>query len=299
MLYKYVVFYNGDARGKGKVETSSYLEAAKNAAKGTWTHITVIGKTIKRYDKNYKPISGTARVYRAMWRGDYHSILLMFGKHCEAYHFGTVVERDNKYLEIYKCITSTSVESARKEAEQTDTTASLEETRGTENSLTSKRTSNGSAMNAICKDLLTLMNTVRSSGKDKSKDTVASTWNSGLEGFLSKPDRTFLAKVKKLDDKEMYEWPGISGGMKAMEGKTYEFKSSSTHKGIVFKAKGFVWLPKWLDFENIKATPVSADIPEELDYAVGKEQRLTKCNCGCGTYFNKRKHYFKKEWLSV
>lgn len=250
-----VKMYNRDGSQVFKffVSTTSYIKALKAAEAKTWnpwTHATVKGKSVRRYDNNMKIIKDKVLWFKS-YDGSSPAILAMVGTYPEFHKFHFVDERDKAFEEV-TC--STSAESAKADKEQTDTTVSLGETSGSKNTLTSKKISNGSAMNATCKDLPTRSSTVKSSGKSKSKSLEELTWKTGLMPSLSKSNskgETF-AKVKKISRKEKCEYPGWNQRMDRLVGKTI-VATKSTQRGFWRSGK---WLFKesWLDFINVTLT---------------------------------------------
>lgn len=309
MEYKVKAYHRGELRYKGKQEAQSAKDAAKlfySTIGGNVSHFVVTGKTTVRLTKKFVKVDAEPRFWKVVKNGTAPAILVMFDNLAEFSVYKSVEERDKAYEEILKCTTSTSVESARTEAEQIVTTASSEETEDTKSTLMSRKTLSGSVTNATWRDWLTRDSTGKSSGIAKSGDTAIDTWSSGSKASRSKPVKTFLATVKPLP-KENAPWPGVNSNMQAMAGKTYLFKDNGG-SFAPYHSKGYVWIKRWLDTENIYAkvkdmgevephiTKYGTKIKFNGEFA-GKILHLKKCGCGCGAYYYNEDSYYYPEWL--
>lgn len=308
MVYKVAVFFKGQVLMRDKVEATSPLLAAKKAKRPMqWSHMAVAGKSIRRYNKNFKVVTDEPTVSELMFAGKYNSLLVMFGTLAEVYKFKTKKDAELAHEEVLRCIISTSAASVAVNRVLTGIIVFLDETRGSRSSSTSPKILSGSVTDVTWKEGPTLGVTARRSGIDKSEDTDTNTWYSGSKVFPSRLGQTLLATVKKLPDS--FVWPGTNRSMKKMEGKTLEFKYKGTHSGKKYYiAKGFFWLEEWMDISRIVATVKELPtgtvgklktrilIPYDSAYA-GKTLALDLCHCGCGCYRYDMTTYFMPQWL--
>ena len=187
----------------------------------------------------------------AAWYKKNPAILVMLGEYSEIHLYSSEKERDN-ILEM--ACTQKSAASVNPEPEPKDTIVSSEETNDSENGLIETKTSNGSATNVICLERQTPLNTVKSFGEYKSKDTGESTWKTTSKASPSKQSgKTWIsAKIKPYRRSWGSGYPGFNHKMKKMCGKTFEFlyDKDAFHRGMYSDKEGnWIWKKEWLDFD--------------------------------------------------
>lgn len=307
MNYNVISFYKGEVRNRDRVEASSPIQAAKlSGMNAEYSHVIVYGKKMFRYvGKKLKAEKSIPNIYKAYWKSKRPSVLLMYGTTPEFYKFRTEKERNEKYEEMKKCITSMSVEYAKAEAELTGIIASLDEIKDSKKSSTSKKTLSGFVTNATCKDTPTQPNTGRPSGTDNAEDTDTSTWSDGSRVSRSERSRTLLVTVKLSDNQNTFEYPGINSSMHDLDGKSMKVKYASKYRGNkICKAheNPWLWNVKWLDKKTAygKAIGYDSEVGDGLRPSeMGKIFKFTKCGCGCGMYYNGNGKYAKLDWIET
>lgn len=299
MKYKVQTFFKGKPRAKSIVDAGSHRQAASfGKTLGQWTHVVVKGKSVKRFTNTLKEIRGLPKIFKTT-KGAMFCVLLMWGGVAEMYGFSQSQNRDEAYEKI--CTALESAASARASQQQTDITAYSEGMSVSKNILTSKKTSNGYAMNVIWRVLETLSNIDNSSGKTSVVASEKSTWSTGSTPSPSNPKKkTFLVTVD-LDGKDESQYPTFTSQMKLMNGKTIRV----TKVDDIYYGTKYYWHRSWLNFN--KATVKVKNVPVGT---VGKTgltftRAMSKV---CGKVFSARQcigHYtifklascYETEWL--
>lgn len=251
MKYKICTFYKGNIKAKSTVIASSHAQAADIARtqKAPWTHVVVIGKTVKRYTRDGRFIKGLPKMFRTT-KNFAHCILLMFGGVAEMHSYSDLESREKTWEKI--CTALESAASAKANPQPTDTTVSSVETSGSRNTLTSKKISNGYVMTAIWKDLETLSSIEKDFGKPSAAGMGKGTWSDGYEASPSKQtEKAFIVTVQ-VEGHDKGEYPSINEQMQRLNGKCIKV-TRSHYKDSLWYGNRFYWLKKWLNFRKAKA----------------------------------------------
>lgn len=302
MKYTVKFYWRGVVCSKQTLEAANTKLAFKYATKpDMFKHCVVIGQQITRFDNKGDEIAGNLIAYSINHQVKYPAIMVMIENFTEIYYFRTPEKRD----EVFKCITSTSAESATTDQEQTDTIAYSEETDVSKSTLTSKKILNGCAMSATCQGKLIQDSTDKSSGTVKSKDMDTNTWLNGSTAYHLKRQRTLIATIHMPNLVEPWAWPGTNTTMNRMNGHTFEFKKMrDSQHGIYYKGKGYYWKAEWIDpnvvYAKVKDLPKGTKAREFRfpSWTIGKVSKFQLCVCGCGMYKDVRSdYYYHADWL--
>lgn len=248
MKYKVCTFHKGNVKGKSVVVASSHQQAADIARKlGVWTHVVVVGKTVKRYTREGKIIKGLPKVFKTT-KNTAHCILLMFGGVAELHRYTKFAGREEAWEKLCTVLESAAYASATPAPK--DITASSVETSDSRNTLTSKKISNGYVMTAIWKVLETPMSIEKDFGKPSVADMEEATWSGGYEVSPSKQTEEAFIVTIEVEGHDASEYPSINEHMKRMHGKC--IKVTCYEKDLWF-GEGFYWQKKWLNFRKAKA----------------------------------------------
>lgn len=306
MEYSVIRYVKGICKTTSKVTASSPKEAALKKIDGT-THVVVIGKKEMRFDSSLRRLpDDPTTIAKIKYDTQRWAIVAMFDNVPEIYFYAYKDNRDKDFDKL--CTISTYAAFASPEAGQTDTTASLGETKNTRSSSTSKKTSNGSVTIATWRDVLTRENTAKSSGTPKLDDTDTNTWSNGFKPYRSKQTRTLIGTILPLP-KDEYVYPGINSTMKRMVGKTYEFTKSDLYQTTLYKANTYFFLKDWVNpntiYAKVKNMPAGTKtlLPSGSTLAykkvsADKVMKFVKCDCGCGMYKGSDQYYYSPDWLS-
>lgn len=309
MNYKVILYRKGVKTMQTNVDAKSHVQAAKLADSlggKKWTHVCVIGKTIRRYNKHFKLISALPKAFKTT-RDKSYGILLMFGGTAEFHMYVDEKARDSAYEKVAKqCMELESAASAKADPQPTDITVSSEETNGSKSGSTSKKISNGFAMSAIWTDLETLSSTDEISGSDKYDAMEKSTWKAGYEVYPSEPKQKTLWATVEIDGANESEYPSINRQMKRINGKTIEvYRSDDGITKNLYYGAGYFWLAKWLNFDIIKAVslpvPVGVssngvDFVDSMVKHIGDIMNLYKCS---NHWHSDNGWCYAQEWLSI
>jgi hypothetical protein len=296
MNYRVKIYRKGYVRQEVDVSAKSHLEAAKVAASEyiLYSHVKVIGNVVKRYivkNEKFILVKSVPKIFKAQEK--YPLIITLFDNLPEITRYKTIQERDEVFKNQQEMLCkSTPVGSVNPEPEQTDTTALSGETSDSKSGLTSKKTSNGSAMSVICWDLPTRLNTVKRSGSASAKGLEKTEWKVGYKASHLKQKSTLFAKVVSME----------TGGFGQKAKEAYEGQVISVMRdGIYYKAHGYLWSDKNLSFSRIPLM-ITEDIKDESFTGedgkpynpkigtwvklpkMGDVLEMTYCPCGCGLY---------------
>jgi hypothetical protein len=293
--YTYHLYTSGMVSDSRIVNAKSLKEVWRLAVRGydKISHITIQGKTLKRYNRKGALIKDAPVVFKTYSR-KYFAILAMFGNVGEIYEFASMDERDECFTEA-QCIVSQFAASAKADPEPTVTIVSSEETNASNSGLTSKKTWSGSAASATWQDLLTRSSIAKSFGADSVDDSESEEWWLGSMDSHSEPETTTFATVKTLptDSKEI----GVNEYMLELQGHTIAVKRNPDG---TFMGEGWKWRSDWLDFDTLYFDVVGGSHSADgLDWvkAMGKYVGHTHELHPCSDHYSDGEWCFAKAWL--
>lgn len=305
MKYTVYTFKDGKTLRISKHEAKSYKDAARQRIEKNWfpfDHITVVGKSIRRYTPKLKPINIEARAFKA-YSGSKPSVLLLLGNIPELIRFAYVDNRDKAYEEL---CSQTSAKTASPDPQSTNITASSEETSASKDGLTSPKILSGFAVSVTSQVKLILSSIDKPSGRSRSKGSASPIWQIGSTPSHSKPTLIF-ATVKNLNRFDEHQYPGITYDMKRMVGKTIKVKNGDNSYYGGYYGEGYYWNKDWLDFEHVVVTVKNDISPTSSDEGIVwvrkleqyKGKTLDMIKCGSYNHYKYQGWCFAPEWLEA
>lgn len=252
MKYNLILYNSGKYQKEIEVTAKTY-ESAVGAYKHHYD-VVVIGKKVKRWVKGHEFKVVDCKIFKYDI-ADTHGILLMIDNLSEMYNIDDKQKRNEAYV---KCEELMFARYANQNERLMDITVFLNEIRTSKNISTDLKTSKGYVAPVTKKVTFPQWFTEESSGRVDAVDSAGYTWKVGSKASLSKPNRTFSAKVKKLPEGGKLGDMSISSEMYKLQGYMIEVKAENTVNGWKWFGHGWYWLDEMLEF-NVMATVIQPE----------------------------------------